>query len=465
MGSSLPSTPIPQYSNTPIEIRGWVMKKVMLFLFLIVFSYSAAFAEEPREQLEPLPIEDIPPEERVLFHPIWEVGDPITIEVRDTDIRDVLRLISAHAGVNIIPAPNVKGNITIALRDVPWATALGIILETHGFAFARRENVIMVAREGELRPEGVKTKTFFLEFADVAVTKESIRHMLSPAGKITANEKAGALIITDTPTHLLMVERVIRELDQEISQVAIEVRILEITRKEGVDIGIEWNIEGGITRGGVTPTTFPFPTDFTLPDFGITKIPPVDPGAFVFGILSADAFRAVFRMLITEADAEVLSSPTITTLSNEKATITTAVRHPIPTMAFVEATGMWEITGYKFLDSGVILNVTPVVRRGRNEVVMHLKPQVSEVTEIITFPGGLSVPVLRTKETDVRLTVRDGETLAIGGLIQTKEAEKISRVPVLGYIPIIRHFFTRMERPEKLNVVTELIIFVTPRIL
>lgn len=440
--------------------------KFLLF-FVIVFSSSVAFAEEREERLKPLEKDrpGVVGEERVFFHPIWEVGDPITIEIRDTCIRDVLHLISAHANVNIIPAPGVEGEVTITLRDIPWVTALGIILETHGFAFRRQENVIMVAREEELRPEGMETGTFFLEFADVTGTKESIRHMLSPGGGITANEKAGALIITDTPTHLLMIERVIRELDQEIPQIAIEVRVLEVTRREGADIGIEWNIEGGITRGGITPITFPFETDFTLPDFGITEIPAVDPGAFVFGILSADAFRAIFRMLITEAEAEVLSSPTITTLSNESATIITAVRHPIPTMAFIEATGMWEITGYEFLDSGVILNVTPVVRQGRDEIIMHLKPEVSEVTELITFPGGLTVPVLRTKKTDVRLTVGDGETLAIGGLIQTKEAERITKIPILGYIPIIRHFFRKVERPEELNIVTELIIFVTPRIL
>ena len=447
------------------------MKKVRLFLFLVIAAVvglnPTMLAEEPEERLKLLEEERFRAVEegRVVFHPIWEVGDPITIEVRDTDIRDVLRLIAAHANVNIIPAPDVTGNITIALRDVPWTTALGIILETHGFAFAKQENVIMVARKGELRPEGLETRTFFLEFADIADTHASIRHMLSPGGRVAVNEKIGALIITDTPTHLLMMERVIRELDAEIPQIAIEVRILEVIRREGADIGIEWNIEGGITRGGVTPITFPFETDFTLPDFGITQIPPVDPAAFVFGLLSADAFRAVFRMLITEAQAEVLSSPTITTLSNEEATITTAVRHPIPTMAFVEATGMWEVTGYEFLDSGVILNVTPVVRRGRDEIVMHLRPEVSEVAEVITFPGGLTVPVLRTKETDVRVTVRSGETLAIGGLIQTKEVERISRVPILGYIPIIRHLFTRVEKPEEANITTELIIFVTPRIL
>lgn len=443
------------------------MKKIMLSLFLVIIFFSpVALSRGPEER--PVPLEEKRPgvvEEGIIFHPIWEIGDPITIEVRDTDIRDVLRLIADHANVNIIPAPDVVGNITITLRDVPWMTALSIILETHGFAFLKRENVIMVARKGELMPEGLETRTFFLEFADIADTHTSIKHMLSPGGKVAVNEKVGALIITDTPTHLLMMERVIRELDAEVPQIAIEVRILEIIHREGADIGIEWNIEGGITRGGVTPITFPFETDFTLPDFGITRIPTVDPRAFVFGLLTADAFRAVFRMLITEAQAEVLSSPTITTLSNEKATITTAIRHPIPTMAFIEATGMWEVTGYEFLDSGVILNVTPVVRRGRDEIVMHLKPEVSEVAEIITFPGGLTVPVLRTKETDVRVTVRSGETLAIGGLIQTKEAQRISRVPILGYIPIIRHFFTRVERPEEANITTELIIFVTPRIL
>ena len=443
------------------------MKKVRLFLFLVIATVAGlnptALSGEPQER--PMLLEEerfqAVEEERVIFHPIWEVGEPITIEVRDTCIRDVLRLIAAHANVNIIPAPDVEGNITIVLRDIPWITALGIILETHGFAFARRENVIMVAREGELRPEGLETRTFFLEFADITDTHASIKHMLSPRGKIAINEKAGALIITDTPTHLLMMEEVIRELDAEVPQIAIEVRILEVTRREEMDIGIEWNIEGGITRGGITPITFPFEADFTLPDFGITEIPLVEPGAFTFGLLSADAFRAVLRMLITEAQAEVLSSPTITTLSNEEATITTAVRHPIPIMAFVEATGMWEIVGYEFLDVGVILNVIPVVRRGRDEIVMHLRPEVSEVVETVVLDG-LTVPVLRTTETDVRVTVRSGETLAIGGLIQTKEAERISRVPILGYIPIIRHLFTRVERPEE---TTELLIFVTPRIL
>jgi type II secretory pathway component GspD/PulD (secretin) len=440
------------------------MKGLKFLLFLIVVSsVPVALPRELEEEPEQLDIPQV--EERAFLHPIWEVGDPITIEVRDTDIRDVLRLISAHANINIIAAPDVKGEITITLRDVPWVTALSIILETQGLVFARREHVIMVAKEGALRPEGLDTRIFFLEFADITDAKESIKHMLSPAGEITANVKAGALIVTDTPTHLLMIERVIKELDAKIPQIAIEVRVIEVTLAEGADIGIEWNIEGGITRGAVTPITFPFKTDFTLPDFGIEKIPPVDPAAFVFGILSADAFRAVLRMLITEAEAKVLSSPTITTLSNEKAKITTAVRHPIPTMAFVERTGMWEVTGYKFLDIGVILNITPVVRRGRNEVIMHLRPEASEIVDFITFPGGLTVPVMRTKETDVRVTVKSGETLAIGGMIVEKEAERISRVPILSNIPIIRHLFTRVVRPAKLNVRTELIVFVTPRIL
>jgi type IV pilus assembly protein PilQ len=388
------------------------------------------------------------------------------VNFQDADIRDVLRLISTYANVNIVADPEVTAEITISLKDVPWDKALTMILQMYGLDSVREGNIIRVTTAAtmkklkeETKTEELKTESFFLNFASASKVKESIAGVISKRGKITVNERANALIITDIPTRLSNIEKIIKGLDIETPQVTIETRIMQIDLGKDKDLGIDWNIVGGITKGAIRPTTFPFETNKKLGNYGAAFPTPADTD-FTFGVLSADTFRAVLHMLETRTDTQTLSAPNITTLSNKEAKIITGTEYPVPTMTLNDQTGTWQVTGYEFIKVGIILTVTPTIRPG-GEITMKLKPVVSEVVKEISFLGGLTVPVIGTKTAETNVMVKDGETLVIGGLMETTKKETISRVPFLGDIPLLGYVF---RRKDKSNVKTDLLIFVTPHI-
>jgi len=350
----------------------------------------------------------------------------ITVNFQDAGIRDVLRLISTYANVNIVADPEVTAEITISLKDVPWDKALTTILQMYGLASVREGNIIRVttlATMKKLKEEtetgALKTKSFFLNFASASKVKESIAGALSKRGEITINERANALIITDIPSRLSNIGDIIKGLDVKTPQVTIETRIMEISLGKDKDLGIDWNIVGGVTKGALRPTTFPFETGKNLGNYGEPFPKPADKD-FTFGVLSADTFRAVLHMLETRTDTQTLSVPNITTLSNKQAQIINGTKYPVPTMTFNDQTGSWEVTGYEFIDVGIILTVTPTVRPG-GEITMKLKPVVSEVLKEVSFLGGLTVPVVGTKTAETNVMVKDGQTLVIGGLMETKK--------------------------------------------
>ena len=402
-------------------------------------------------------------------------GDLITLNFHDADIREALRLLSTHAGINIVPDAEVTGEVTIVLRKVSWERALDTILRMQRLTSIRDEDIIRVTTPEKLREEKkreeLRTRVFPLNFAQAAEVKESIAGALSEKGKIIINERKNALLITDTAARLANIEEIMRELDTPTVQIAIEAKLIEVILEEGEDLGIDWHIEGGLTRGAIRPTTFPFEAGRGLGDLSPAPgegfapgehFPLLEAADFTFGILSAEAFRAVLYLLDTRAETHILSAPTITTLSNEEARLHSGVRHPVPIMIFDEERGVWEVTGYEFIEIGVILTVTPTVRPG-GEILMELKPEVSEILEMIALGvgGGMEAPLVTTKEARTRVMVGDGETLVIGGLMRTEERESVSRVPLLGDLPFLGGLFRKKGREE---VKTDLLIFVTASI-
>ncbi len=483
--------------NSIVKLTSFRKSKFLsLFLSLVVLLSGFLLAEEKSPVL---PTEEVKQTQD-------GTGALITINLQDADIRGVLHLISTYANINIVADPEVTGEVTIALKNVSWERALRLILDMHKWTSLREENVIRVTTAKKLKEEMeaaalkkemesailkkkmeavalkkemdatilkkeietaiLETRTFFFNFAMASEMEKSIKGALSERGKVSINEQANALVITDVPAHIAKIEKVIGELSAETAQIIIEAKMLEVTLGDEKDTGIDWNVVGGITRGAIRPTTFPFEADRGLGDFttrpgagfALGEVFPIMGAAdFTFGVLSAEAFRAVLHLLETRTDTRTLSAPNITTLSNREARILTGTRHPIPTMTFNEERGAWEVTGHEFIDVGILLTVTPRAGPGEN-IIMKVKPVVSEVLKEITFLGGLTVPVLRTKEAETEVTVKDGETLVIGGLMETTEKKTVSRVPLLGHIPLLGLLF-RKEKKE--DVSAELLIFIT----
>jgi len=391
----------------------------------------------------------------------------ITMDFKEADIRNVLRIISYESGVNIIPGPEVQGTVSVRVANVPWERALDAILKANGFAYVRDGNIIRVGTMKKLKEEELQTQTYFLNFATAATVKESLKEVLSERGKINTDARTNALVVTDIPSRLTAIQKIIKALDTETLQVSIEAKIIEVALIKGEELGINWGTEFSVT-GAQRPTIWPFdkrsdsrwnPDDF--PDAGGTGIGG-DTTPFRFGILNATGLSAALKMIRQRTDSNILQSPRVTTLNNQEATITSGNQYPIPSYSYNSDRGQWEITGFEYLDLGVTLKVTPSVNRS-GYIIMKVHPSVKELGAPVPF-GTAQIPQYTTRETETQVMIKDGETIVIGGLMENKVQKDITKIPLLGDIPVLGYLFRRESSSGTKNKKTELVIFITARV-
>ncbi|MCK4261886.1 secretin and TonB N-terminal domain-containing protein [bacterium] len=396
----------------------------------------------------------------------------ISINIKDADIKNVLRLIATSANINIIPGPEVQGSVSVRIKDVPWETALATILKTYGFAYVREENIIRVTTVGKLKEEDLQTKTYFLNFATASTIQESVKGILSERGKIKTDERTNALIITDIPSNLTKIEEIMKELDAETVQVMIEARIIE-TKIEPTDkLGINWDIVG-TAAGARRALTFPFETKEEskwlpgeIPAPSGTAADTTAAGEFRFGYLDATGLKAVLQLLNSKTDTRILSHPRITTLNNQKAMINVGDKYPIPQYTYNAEVGYWEITDFEYKDLGIKLTVTPNVNK-QGYVSLKIHPEINEwsITDVVTFAlggqGSVDIPRYSTREAETQVMVKDGDTLVIGGLLKEKRGETSKKIPLLGDIPFLGYFF---GGKTVTGITLDLLIFVTPHV-
>lgn len=184
----------------------------------------------------------------------------VTLDFKDADIRSVLRIISLKSGVNIVSGAEVQGLVSIRLSDVPWEKALDVVLKTYGFAYEKDGNIIRVTTLDNLSQEPLETRVFSLTYANAVESQVTLQEMLSERGSMRADERTNLLIVTDIPTNIYKIEKVIDRLDRGTPQVLIESKIVEMSINEAERSGIKWNASVEL-RGSSRPTTFPW--DFT----------------------------------------------------------------------------------------------------------------------------------------------------------------------------------------------------------
>ena len=183
----------------------------------------------------------------------------VTLDFKDADVLNVLRIISMKSGVNIVAGPDVRGPVTIRLTDVPWHKALEVVLKTHGFAYERDGNIIRVTTLNNLDMEALETEVFPLTYAQASEAKATLFSMLSKRGSMRADDRTNMLIVTDVPTNVYNIRRVMQRLDRGTPQVLIETKIIEMTLTEAERSGVKWNASLEL-RGSSRPTTFPWDT-------------------------------------------------------------------------------------------------------------------------------------------------------------------------------------------------------------
>ena len=417
----------------------------------------------------------------------------VSLDFKDADISNVLRILSLKSKVNIVAGPEVKGTVTIRLEDVPWDKALDVVLRTYGYVYEREGNIIRVTTKENLETEELVTETFILNYTTAEEAMAAIEDVLSERGRIKSVERTNMLVITDIPTNLYKIRVVIQKLDRSTPQAFIDSKIVRTTLQVGENLGILWGTD--VTMDGAQrPITFPFVSHSNADDSDIfdralnrffPNVPTTlarntlntrgfpEPAAavdesdgtnlFTFGRLDFTSMSAVLRFLRERSNTKIISNPRITVLNHQEAKINVGNEIPIPTLERNESSGALEITGFEYRETGVVLQVTPHINDG-NEILLELHPEVSSSTTSQDFGNGdfTDIPIFDVRAAETQVLMRSGETIAIGGLMSDSEVVSQVKVPILGDVPLIGKLFrSKRQAQGATNQKEETIFFIT----
>ncbi|MBI5743833.1 MAG: type IV pilus secretin PilQ [Elusimicrobia bacterium] len=423
--------------------------------------------------------------------------EPITLDYNEADIREVLDMMGAKAGINMIYGEDVAGTLTISLSKVPFDEAFKTILNVKGLAAQQAgDNILRIAAPATFMAEQKKamlqTRVFFLNYAravDVKIQVDAVATAESRKANCNADDGNNALIVTDTPIGLDATARLIRSLDRVPKQVLIEAKLVEVSLDNSLDYGISWSAYGEqkgnyfgmgdasnkVTMGGSrpglqtpnssasgnNPTTISPPLGAAAGGTGVNLPANVVYGAFRLGkVASSYMFDAVITAAAKKGKAKVLSDPKVATLNNKEANINITTQIPYTTTEVSASNPPVSTTKVTYLTTGIVLKVTPTINSD-GRISMKINPSISQPSPtIVPVAGG--APGIDTRSADTSVIVRNGETIVIGGLISDTQSEAIFKVPILGDIPILGYLF---KKKSMTRTRMELLIFVTPRIL
>ena len=452
-----------------------MFRKILIFFVVAVFLTVPLYAQEEGE-IPGILQEMETVEEEAFVEPVV-IAEPealeeeglVSLDFRDAEIQNVLRILSLKSGVNIVTGPEVTGLVTIQLKDVPWKMALEVILETYGYGYQHKGEIITVTTIENLKKrredaqlladqEPLVTKTVILNYAKDATIVASIEKMKTSRGSVNYDDRTNALIILDIDSNVDLMGELIEQMDVPTPQVLIEAKIVETTIADDETLGVDW-LALVSAEGSARPMTWPFTTSSDnkyLPD----NIPATTAG-FSYGTLNFSQVSAVFQMLRMRVDTNIVSNPRIVTLDNQEAVIDVGSEYPYPLKFFNDETGTWQLSDWEYKKIGVVLKVTPHVNNS-GLITLDLNPKV---TEILGFredvESGSEAPELSNEEAKTQVMIKDGDTLVSAGLIKDKVIDTEKKVPFLGSIPFLGRAFRKTEK----NITkTDLLIFVTPHI-
>jgi type IV pilus secretin PilQ/predicted competence protein len=416
-------------------------------------------------------------------------GEPISVNLKDVDLKDFFRLIHEISGLNIVLDPSVSGAVTIVLDEVPWDQAMEIVMRNNGLGKEVEGNVVRIAKLSTLEAEEKQrqaltvatqaaqptvTTTRTLSYAKAADLVPTIKRFLTPRGDVIPDVRTNTLIIMDLPGVIPQVDRLIRSLDVKSLQVEIEARVVSASRSFARDIGTQLaasGLTGNVTLGGtglvgtspinrgITPPLFigspssgtgfanlaqPFATNF--PAQGATS-------GFSFLLTGGSTFA--LDAIITAAESrgvgKLLSRPKIITQNNVEATVKQGVRIPIQTT-------INNTVSVQYIDVVLRLTVTPQITA---EGTIFLKTDIENTSidpGIATTPGQFG---LDTQSANTSVLVTNGGTVFFGGVVQNINRVSEQQVPLLGSVPLVGNLFKRKQTTSTTN---ELLFFITPKI-
>ncbi len=431
------------------------------------------------------------------------VGRRLTLNFQDIETRAVLQILADASGQNIVVSDSVSGNVTLRLQNVPWDQALDIVLRTKGLDKRKQDNVIIVAPSDELasrekaelaaRKDLQELAPLRSEFVQVnyaiaqdmaELIKSQGGSLLSSRGAVAVDERTNTLLLQDTSDRLADIRRLVATLDIPIRQVLIEARIVivndDFTRELGVRAGytgIQSNgsdgavIVGGSAAGVDTSLSsaidnlanngtigpIDVPVGAAASNRYNVNLPVVSPaGRLAFAVLGSD-YIVDLELSAAQAEGrgEIKSSPHVITANQKEASIEQGVEIPYQQSASSGATTV------EFKKAVLALKVTPQITPD-NRIILDLNVKKDSVGQVVVTSGGVNVPSIDTREISTQVLVNDGQTVVLGGILETEERRDETKVPYIGDVPVLGRLFKSTRRTNNKD---ELLIFVTPKIL
>lgn len=431
--------------------------------------------------------------------------ETISVDFPDEDIRTILRNVADLFELNLVIPDTLQGRTSIKLRNVSWRQVFDEVLRQIGFTYVEDRNIIRITSIEELTTEPVDTRVFVVNYARAEDLRNALGPLVDPVagGQIQVDTRSNALVITERPSQMNKIQEIIERLDKATDQVLIESKFIEVTNTDVKNLGVNWsslsgyNVSAGPFERSITNTEtdsfsgstksvsdFPINLDDVLeaqkadfddgePVDSVFQPPAIyeDPYSFSdtfsdvkstvdTALFSAGEFEVILSALKTNNDVELVSNPTVVTLNNTKAKIAIGERYPIPSYTFNAETGQRQLDEITYEDIGINLDVTPQVNSA-GFITLNIIPEVSS-TDRFSIIENTQIPIIESRRTETSIVIKDGYTLAIGGLVENSDVDRGTKVPVLGDLPGIGRLF-RSESDEISS--RNLIIFITAKTL
>jgi type IV pilus assembly protein PilQ len=487
------------------------------FGILVFVFYLTVFAQDKNQDVQVTNLDGTPV--------LADSTENVTLDFKDADIQNVLRIISYKSGVNIVTTPDVIGNVTIRLVDVPWDKALDVVLQTYGFGYEKKGNIITVAPISKLtdmkkaeadlaQVQPTVTEVFTLKYVDALDAKKAIEPQLSPRGKITvlqmtgqagwefattskgegmAKRKRGAeestsrskvLIVSDVPPVLDKIREVVAQIDVMPKQVLIETRIMEVSRDHLRDIGFDWGTGTSgassttistVTTGKNSTSTGTAASEKAGGNILTSQVKPATFNPIATGISGVYPYNMGLSLLFQKLSGTQFSA--MLHALEEDVNTNTLSAPKIMALNNQEATILVG-TKYPILKTDNTgagsTAVTTVTLDYYQDIGIQLNvvPQVGAndyinmvvhpaVTSYTTTLGSNAYPIIETREAETRILMKDGETIVLGGLLKDVKNKGVEGIPFLRDLPYVGVLFKR-DTVDFSKI--DLLIFISARI-
>jgi len=429
--------------------------------------------------------------------------ETISVDFPDEEVRTILRNVADLFDLNLVIPDTLQGRTSVKLRNITWRQVFEVALEPLGFTYVEDRNIIRIKSIAELTTEPVDTRVFVLNYATAEELQNSIAPLIDTAagGRVQVDVRSNALVITERPSRMNQIQEIIEKLDKATDQVMIETKFIEVENTDQKNIGVNWSsLEGyGASAGpfqrqwsrnrssqddserndtsnnssnsssnnGFSLADGPIfasendvlsgnGTDLTRTVESLAGTSRLDTAVF-----SADEFRVVISALEQNNDTELVANPTVVTMSNQEATIDIVTEIPQVEFSIDQETGEQRADGLaEPLVFGTQVRVTPQVNDAGFINLLVIPSVSNQIGTQFTDIG--PQPIISRRKAETNVVIKDGYTLAIGGLTQNEEVLGGTAVPVLGSLPYIGRLFSSESNTMRQK---NLIIFITAKTL